>query len=261
MIAYDLCGHTNTSSFTVTVLPGPNCGNTNCIAIYSSNTVVYTCDACTTVPINPTVFDTCCPSVTLVFDPPTNTCFAVNTTTPVKIIASDNCGNSATNYLKVTVLPGLNCGSSNCISIYCTNIVVYTCSNCTTVPFSAWAVDRCCPGAPPALVYSIPGGYCFPQNTVSTIQVTGYDQCGNVATSSFTVTVLPGPNCGGTTPGLNIVGGTNSGNGLIISWPGTNAQLQQSKDLIHWNPVPGATNPPYVVPLSSPTSFYRLRYN
>lgn len=347
VVAYDLCGHTNTSSFTVTVLPGPNCGNTNCLAIYSTNIVAYTCGPCTTVPFNTAVYDPCCPNVSLVYDPPTNTCFAVNTTTPVKIFASDQCGNSATNYLTVTVLPGLNCGSTNCISIYCSNIVVYTCSNCTTVPFSAfagdpccplaaptlvysiptnycfpqntttpvqvtaydqcgnvasnsftvtvlpgpncgstnclsiyctnilvytcsnctavpfstWAVDRCCPGTVPTLVYSIPAGYCFPQNTVSSIQVTAYDQCGNVATNSFTVTVLPGPNCGGSTPGFNIAGGTNSGNGLIISWPGTNALLQQSPDLIHWDPVPGATNSPYVVPTSSPMSFYRLRYD
>jgi hypothetical protein len=329
VVAYDGCGNTNTSSFTVTVLPGPNCGNTNCIAIYQTNIVAYTCDSCTTVPFNTLVVDTCCPGVSLVYDHPTNTCFAVNTITPVQIMATDNCGNSVTKFITVTVHPGLNCntncisiscsnivaytcsncinvpftatavdtccpgasptlvyslpatycfpqnsstsvtvfaydqcgntntssftvtvlpgpncGPTNCISINCSNIVVYTCDPCTPVPYTATAEDNCCPGAPPTLVFSIPPGYCFPLNSVSKVKVIAYDQCGNAATTSFTVTVLPGSNCGGATPGFSITKGTNSGNGFIISWPATNAQLQQSSDLIHWLPIPGVTNSP-----------------
>jgi hypothetical protein len=47
----------------------------------------------------------------------------------------------------------------------------------------------------------------------------------------------------------------------MVSWPGTNAQLLESSDLIHWSPIPGATNSPYMVPKSSPAGFFRLRYN
>ena len=105
VIGVDQCNHAVTNSFTVTILPGPNCGNTNCIQFYSSNIVAYTCSNCTTVPFNTQVFDNCCSNVSLIYNPPTNTCFAVNTTTPVQVLAFDQCGNRVTNYITVTVLP------------------------------------------------------------------------------------------------------------------------------------------------------------
>jgi hypothetical protein len=81
------------------------------------------------------------------------------------------------------------------------------------------------------------------------------------------VIVLPGPNCGGSSP-LSMTGsGTGSGgtnwggtNYLSVYWPPTNAQLLQSSDLNHWTPIPGGTNPPYVFPVQSPMKFYRLLY-
>ena len=261
ILAFDACGNSVTNYITVTVVPGPNCHPTNCISIYASNIVAFTCSNCVTVPFSATVVDTCCPNgkPTLTYSLPATYCFPQNSTTPVQVIASDDCGNRATNIFTVTVLPGPNCGSTNCISINCSNIVAFTCSNCVTVPFTATATDTCCSGsAGPTLVYDVPAGFCFPLNTITTVNATAYDQCGNAATKSFTVTVLPGPNCG-SVPGLSITHG--SSNGMIISWPVTNAQLLQSSDLIHWSPVPGVTNSPYVVPNSVPMSFYRLRYN
>jgi hypothetical protein len=262
IVAVDACGNVATNYITVTVLPGPNCHPTNCITIYSSNIVAYTCSNCITVPFSATAVDTCCPGAppTLTYSLPATYCFPQNSTTPVQVVAQDQCGNRATNTFTVTVLPGPNCGPTNCISINASNIVAYTCNPCTPVPFTATATDTCCTGAPLTLVYNFPAGYCFPLNSISTVQVTAFDQCGNATTKTFTVTVLPGSNCAGT-PGLTLSGSPNSGTGLMVSWPGTNAQLLESSDLIHWSPIPGATNSPYMVPKSSPAGFFRLRYN
>ena len=196
--AFDSCGNTATNYFTVTVLPGANCLPTNCISIYSSNIVVYTCNKCTPVVYNVYAVDNCCPGTagpTLTFNPPETTCFPVNSSTPVLVTANDQCGNIATNYFTVTVLPGPNCGNTNCISIYATNIVVYSCSNCTTVPFNVKAFDPCCASSGVTLVYNPPTNTCFPLNSTTPVQITGSDGCGNVATNYITVTVLPGQNC------------------------------------------------------------------
>jgi len=264
LLAFDYCGNRVTNYITVTVLPGPNCNPSNCITISCSNLVAYTCSNCTTVPFTATAVDKCCAGAggpTLVFNPPATTCFPLNSTTPVQVLAYDPCGNIATNSFTVTVLPGPNCNPSNCITITCSNLVAYTCSNCTTVSFLAKAVDTCCPLAGgPTLVFNPPETTCFPLNTTTPVQVTAIDQCGNTATNSFTVTVLPGPNCGGATPELSIASWPASGTNLIISWSAPNAQLEQSSNLIHWVPIPGITNPPYLVPITLPQSFYRLHY-
>jgi hypothetical protein len=195
--AYDQCGKTNTSSFMVTVLPGPDCGNTNCITLQASNIVYRTCSSCTTVPFNVTAFDQCCSNLVLTFNPPTNTCFPLNSMTTVQINASDACGNTATKFIKVTVVPAPNCNPTNCITIYASNIVAYTCSNCTSVAYNASAYDTCC-AAGATLSFNPPVGTCFPLNTTTTVNVMASDQCGNVANGSFTVKVLPRPDCGPT---------------------------------------------------------------
>jgi hypothetical protein len=266
--AYDDCGNSATSSFYVTVLPGPNCGGTsNCISINCSNIVAFTCSNCTKVPFTAMAVDNCCPAsgVTLVYNPPATTCFPIDSTNKVEVIAYDNCGNTASNFFYVTVLQGPNCGgTTNCISINCSNIVVFTCSNCTTVPFTATAVDTCCASGA-TLLYAPPVTTCFPVDSTNQVVVIAYDNCGNTASNSFYVTVLPGPNCGGTTPEISLAGGTNrigSGtNFMTVSWPASNAQLQQSQDLIHWTSIPGATNSPYVVSNPPPRSFFRLQYH
>jgi len=264
--AIDQCGNSNTATFTVTVLPAAGCNPTNCISIYASNIVAYTCSSCTNVSYNTFAVDTCCPGAgaTLVFNPPETTCFPQNSTTPVTVTAIDQCGNSNTATFTVTVLPAAGCTPTNCISIYASNIVAYTCSNCTTVPFNGFAFDSCCSNKV-FLIYNPPTNTCFPLNSSTPVAVVAYDLCGNSVTNFIIVTVLPGPNCGGASPGPTMTGlggpGGSGTNYITIWWPATNAQLQQSLDLNHWASIPGATNSPYVVPPSLPMSFYRLQYH
>jgi hypothetical protein len=259
----DQCGHTNTTSFTVSVLRDPFCP-TNCISIYATNITAYTCSNCTFVPFNVFANDTCCAvQPTLSFNPPETTCFPVNSTTPVLVTATDVCGHSATRSFNVTVLPRADC-DTNCIRLYATNIVVYTCTNCTTVPYNATAFDICCTNTV-SLHYNPPPNTCFPRNTVTPVQVVASDTCGHTAVGYFTVTVLPGANCGGTQPGVSITGTSSLGgsvtNYYAVWWGVTNTvQVEASPDLLNWQPVPGGTNSPYVFPSTAPMSFYRLHY-
>jgi hypothetical protein len=261
--AIDQCGQTNTTTFTVTVLRDPHCP-TNCISLYATNITAYTCTNCAFVPFNNVfVTDPCCPvPPTLYYNPPETTCFPVNIATPVLVTAIDQCGHTNTTTFTVTVLPDPHC-PTNCISLYTSNIVVYTCSNCTVVPYNVIAVDHCCTN-PVSLVYNPPVNTCFGLNTVNPVHVIASDPCGNTAVGFFTVTVLPAAGCGGNSPGINITGTSSRGgsvtNYYALWWNGTNAQLEATTDLRNWQPVPCGTNSPYVVPATSPMSFYRLHY-
>jgi len=262
--AIDQCGHTNSSTFTVTVLRDPRCP-TNCISLYATNLTAYTCTNCAFVPFSVFATDPCCAvPPTLTFNPPETTCFPVNTTTPVQVTAIDQCGNTNTATFTVTILPGLNCNPTNCISLYASNIVVHTCSNCTVVPYNVIAIDHCCTNAV-SLVYNPPVSTCFPLNTVNPVHVFASDPCGNTAVGFFTVTVLPAAGCGGTNSGINMTGTSSLGgsvtNYYALWWNVTNAQLEAAPDLRNWQPVPGGTNSPYVVPATSPMSFFRLHYH
>jgi hypothetical protein len=263
--AVDGCGNSGTNEFTVTVLPGPNCGGTaNCIAISCSNIVALTCSNCATVPFNATAVDYCCSSspaggpggVTLIYNPPATTCFPVDSTNIVQVTAFDGCGNVATNDFTVTVLPGANCAGISCISLSCPNINVFTCSNCTTVPFSATALDTCC-AAGLSLAYNPPPNTCFPVNSTNVVQVVATDDCNNAATNFFLVTVLRGPNCVSISGGPGPTGGPPQG--VTLSWPIFNAQLELSPDLVNWTLLPGVTSP-YAI-TNPGWSFYRLQYH
>src|SRR5207248_2839336 len=75
---------------------------------------------------------------------------------------------------------------NTCLSVASSNLVVYTCSNCTTVTYTATAVDTCCSNI--TLVYNPPETNCFPLNSTTPVTVTAYDACGNAsAPESFTV--------------------------------------------------------------------------
>ncbi len=174
---------------------GPLPGSNNCLRIRSANVVVETCSNCAPVTFNSTLIDPCCSNAVVMYNPPSGTCFPVNTTSTVEAIASDACGNKATNFFTVTVNPGANCGPTNCITINASNVVWYTCNPCTTVPFNVTATDRCCASGGVMLTYNPPITTCFPKNSSTTVLVTAVDVCGNTANSSFTVTVLPGPTC------------------------------------------------------------------
>jgi hypothetical protein len=257
VVASDSCGNVATNHFTVTVNPGPNCDPTNCITINASNIVAYTCAPCTSVPFNATAVDPCCSSFSLTYNIPATTCFPKNSSTPVQVTVTDLCGNSATKWFTVTVLPGPNCGNSNCISLYATNIIAFTCSNCTTVAFSPLVFDQCCTNV--MLAYNPPANTCFPVNTTTPVQITAYDDCGNAVSKWITVTVQPGANCGGSHPQLSIATISGKTNRLTISWTAANAQLEESADLVRWATVPGATNSPYETPTTAPRKFFRLR--
>jgi hypothetical protein len=262
--ASDKCGNGAVSSFKVTVLPRTDC-NTNCITINATNITAYTCSNCLAVPYTAYAVDTCCAAgATLTFNPPSGTCFPLGSTTTVNVSASDDCGNGAISSFTVTVLPGSGCNpNTNCISLRTTNIVAYTCDPCVPVSYNGFATDNCCPVSGVTIIYNPPVGTCFPLNTTTPVQASAFDACGNGQTNFFMVTVLPLPNCGGSNP-LTISGSTGPGAGgtnyFTIYWPPTNAQLLESGDLKSWNPVPGTTNSPYIVPNLGGMKFYRLQY-
>jgi hypothetical protein len=258
--ATDQCGNSATATFTVTILPAGGCAPTNCIFLYYSNVVAYTCASCTNVAYNVTAADYCCSNVVLTFNPPPTTCFPLNTTTPVKVTATDQCGNTNSAFFTVTVLPAAGCAPTNCLSLSTSNIVVYTCSNCTTVPFNGVASDPCCTVSAPTIIYKPPVTTCFPLNTTTPVEADAFDSCGHGATNIFLVTVLPAAGCGGSNP-LSITGGSGPGgvtNTTLITlyWSAPNVQLWESDAMIEWRLV--AAGSPYVVPNKGAMKFYRL---
>ena len=78
--------------------------------------------------------------------------------------------------------------------------MAYTCgTNCLTVPFTATAIDTCCSNVNVDLQYYLGTNItsatnnCFLVNTTNMVVVVASDNCSNVVSSYFTVTVLPGP--------------------------------------------------------------------
>ena len=107
-------------------------------------------------------------------------------------LIADGCGNSNICSQTVTV----PCCPNNCLTVNCpSNIMVTACGPCAQVFYAATATNPCCPfnaASPPiTLSYSPPSGTCFPVG-VNTVQVTATDNCGNVVTCNFTVTVNAG---------------------------------------------------------------------
>ena len=197
----------------VTVLP---C--TNCITIACSNLLasVQCGTNCVIVPLTATPIDSCCSNVTLQYYeagtsiPASGTCFNVGTT-PVTVVATDGCGNSATNAFDVIIQQ-----VGGTITIYSTNETVFTCSNCTMVPFQVTVLDPCCTNAV-TVSYNYPTNYCFPVSTTTPVTVFATDGCGNAATNTFDVTVIQNTN----PPVIlscptNITICTNTGTGAII---------------------------------------------
>ena len=90
------------------------CATNNCLSIQSSNLVVTTCSNCATVVFtNTLVSDTCCSNVNLFYSVPTNTCFEVNTTNTIEVVAVDACDNVASNIFTLTVIQNTNCPQTN----------------------------------------------------------------------------------------------------------------------------------------------------
>jgi uncharacterized repeat protein (TIGR03803 family) len=154
-----------------------------------------------------TIFRFCACGSEWSFDPPTasDACGGTNVTITVigtvtngicpkyitrTWLATDACGN--TNFCSQTVTV-VGCCPTNCLQIQCwTNIVVASCTN-LPVYYQPTATDACCSNY--SVMCSPASGSFFAPNTTTTVQVTATDACSNMATCSFTVTVLPGTGC------------------------------------------------------------------
>ena len=106
--------------FTVTATDSNGCaGSTNyclsnsCFFLRYTNITVYTCSNCAAAPFTNLVTDACCSNLSLYFNPSSNTCFGVNTTNLVQVVASDACGYTNIYDVTVMVLPG-NCPTNSC---------------------------------------------------------------------------------------------------------------------------------------------------
>jgi len=211
--ATDACGNTETCSFTVTV-NGTNANlNINCGSNLTVNAPVGTNNTIVTYSI-PTANTTCDggASVIRTAGPASGSAFPEGTTT-VSYQATDNCGNVKTCSFTITVV-----GSNSNVTISCpANITVASApgANGATVTYgNANAYTDCATGGLNVEVTQGPAsGVYFPVGT-TTVKYTATDNCGGIATCTFTVTVT-------TTPATNlchldalfVVGNTNLGAG------------------------------------------------
>ncbi len=218
--ASDLCGHTNTCSFLVTVNPPNfppivvNCSSNVTVTATSSNGAVVTFGATASGG---------CSSPNVTANPPSGSTFPVGITT-VTNTAADTCGNSTNCTFTVTVVSPpivLTCPSNL--------TVIATSSNGAVVTFSANATGGC---TAPSIVAVPPSGSLFP---IGTIVVTNlaYDSCGNSANATFTITVRPPP-----TP-LNLAASilTNAFTMTIAGATGQVFVVQTSSNLADWVPL------------------------
>jgi hypothetical protein len=97
-----------------------------------------------------------------------------------------------------------------------------TAGECNTVRFEAQVSDDC--GKVVSVEYSHPSGTVFPVG-VTTVTVTAKDECGNVSTKTFTVTIIAKPTITLTAPEQPYCGrpgnkltATATGSGLTYSW-------------------------------------------
>jgi hypothetical protein len=92
---------------------------------------------------------------------------------------------------------------------------------------------------------SIWPGTVICSNTSMTLTVT--NECGNSSSCSVSVKLVRCPQIIGVNPPQ-------------IVWTVNNLQLEQSTNLLNWTPIPGATNPPFVISNvpGQPKAFYRL---
>jgi hypothetical protein len=188
----------------------------NCLVLTCpTNITVTTCAACTNIPFASYVgvADNCCSNWNLSFNYPTNFCFPVNTTNTVRVVATDTCGDIATNSFQVIVLP---CGSTptNCLSLTCPgNIYVGACSNTAAMVNGSATMLGCTNGV--SLIYTFETsyggvGYSFVLSTipftVGSNEVTVYALQGGtntLATCSFLV-IVTNLNC--------------TGSGAVVQW-------------------------------------------
>ncbi|MGP8198646.1 MAG: choice-of-anchor tandem repeat GloVer-containing protein [Limisphaerales bacterium] len=179
----DLCGDSNTCSQVVTV----ECCPTNCIDLTCpSNIVVTTCSNCAPVFYSATGTACCTNVLTLVYNPPSGTCFGIGTSNVT--VTAYACGFITNCEFTVTVN-----ACTNCLHVECPTNKTEQCG-------SMWAFDQptatsCCPTdfsgtTTNVLITSIStvtNGVC-PQIITNTWLIT--DACGESNTCSQVVTVV-----------------------------------------------------------------------
>jgi hypothetical protein len=205
----DLCGDSTNCSQTVTV----ECCPTNCIDLTCpSNIVVTTCSNCAPVFYSATATACCTNVLTLVYNPPSGTCFNIGTSN-VQVTAYA-CGFVTNCEFTVTVLA-------------CTNCLVVQCPTNMTVPCgSKWTFDQptatsCCTNnfsgtTTNVLITSIStvtNGIC-PQIITNTWLIT--DACGDSNTCSQVVTVEDNTQPTITCPTNTVVVALNTNCQLVI---------------------------------------------
>ena len=173
--ASDTCGHSTNCSFTVTVYPQLT------ISCPSNITTAVTGPSGATVFFTVNASGGCSPPPFVTANPPSGSTFPVGTTT-VFSTASDTCGHSTNCSFTVTVYPQLTISCPSNITTAVTG------PSGATVFFTVNASGGCSP--PPFVTANPPSGSTFPIGT-TTVFSTASDTCGNSATCSFTVTVLP----------------------------------------------------------------------
>jgi len=185
---FDGCGHTNTCSFTVTVLQigGP----AEITSAPASVPVCLSTNGCGTL-LDYTGQVMVSPEggpVNVTQNPPPGAMVCENVNTSISFIVQNSCG-----FISSTNAPLTYQTCSNCLVVACpSDIAVTTCSNGVNVCFPPPGIgDLCCSNA----AYAYTPGPCslFPAG-VTPVQLTVTDACGNFAACSFTVTVLPATN-------------------------------------------------------------------
>ncbi len=214
----DASGNSANCSFTVTVNDTQN-PTITCPANVTVPATTGQCQAVVNYP-NATATDNCTGVGTPVCSPAAGTAFPVGTTT-VNCTVSDASGNSANCSFTVTVQdtqnPTITCPS---------NITVPTANQCEVVNYPPPTTSDNCPLPMNSVICNPPSGFCFPVgpgNTpgTTTVNCTVTDASGNMASCSFTVTIVP---CIITCP-ANITQGNTPGQcGATINYPAPTTQ-------------------------------------
>ena len=192
--AQDQCGNTAICCFNVTVAPAAAILTVNC-----GTDLVATANAGQTTAVvtyNLPVATTTCPnsavSLTLSSGLPSGGSFPLGVTT-VCYIAQDQCGNTFTCCFNVTVLPGT---PTPLLTLSCGGNIVVTANpgqSTAVVGYNLLSASTTCPGGAVTLTLSsgLPTGAAFPVGVTAVCYI-AQDQCGNIATCCFNVTVLSG---------------------------------------------------------------------
>lgn len=212
--ASDLCGHTNTCSFTVVVYPPLTI---SC----STNITMQATDAGGAVVNYSVTASGGCSAPTVSAIPASGSLFPIGTNT-VNATASDSCGDTNSCSFTVTVYPQLTVSCSTNITARASD------SNGAQVFFNFSASGGC---SSPSITANPPSGSTFAIGT-NTVTVTANDTCGNTNTCAFTVTVAPP-----LTP-MTITSQTVSPeSGMQMTIQGTAGQrfsILASPDLVNW---------------------------